>query len=116
MHERHGGFDSGACAEMDRLARLANTDHRDGTDYTHSGTRSFRAHWTRRISGGIVINNGRHIRERANEKWRAVAGRRRGHAHWRRQGQHATLGEMGHAHHAGRVVSFNTLLTATDTA
>ena len=80
VHERHCGFDAGALRTLDRLERLAKTDHRDSTDYSASNTASFRAHWTRRISGAILLAVGLHLREQSELLARRGMPRRRGPA------------------------------------
>ena len=61
VHEIHGGFDAGAVKVMDRLEEQAKADRRDGTDYSTSNTKSFRAHWTRRIGAAIMLARGAHL-------------------------------------------------------
>ena len=61
VHEIHGGFDEGGVKVMDRLSGQAKADRRDGTDYAGSNTKSFRAHWTRRIAAAIMLARGAHL-------------------------------------------------------
>ena len=61
VHEVHGGFDPGAVKVLNRLAEQAKADGRDGTDYSTSNARSFRAHWTRRIGAAIMLARGAHL-------------------------------------------------------
>ena len=61
VHEIHGGFDEGAVKVMNRLEEQAKADRRDGTDYSTSNTKSFRAHWTRRIGAAIMLARGAHL-------------------------------------------------------
>ena len=61
VHEIHGGFDKGAVNVMNRLEEQAKAHRRDGTDYSMSNTKSFRAHWTRRIGAAIMLARGAHL-------------------------------------------------------
>ena len=64
VHEIYGGFDCNAVRLIEQRAEQAKGG-RDGTDYSKSNTKSFKAHWTRRISASIMIAKGEHLTRQA---------------------------------------------------